>query len=468
MKKFLSMIITAAMLICMQSASFAAARIPVYRANGAIFFFDKASGRISGFAGEPKDLIIPSSLGGYKVTVIGKNAFGGCKTLQTLSIPEGVTTIEANAFVNCSNLRSVEIPSTVTYIGDSAFVGCSSLSNVIFKGFLENIEPNAFYGTPWLTGSTAEFVALGGTTLIKYNGSAETIYVPQGIKYIEQNAFAYNNTVKEIVLPEGAVKIGANAFVHCNNLEKIYIPSTVSFIGTGAFDDTKWLKNQTSDFVCVNGMLVYYGGSDSHVEVPSGIKGISGGAFLGNEYVRSVQLPDGIIYIDEMAFGSCKNLVRVNIPYTVEMIDDFAFSGSALLTLFSGDGSYAQRYCAVNGINFSTDVYVRINGEMMHFDNAPAIIKYERTFIPFRAVFEKLGYEVSWNAADGSVTAKNDEYEVTVYPDGVIKSNGETLPTVAPPVYLNGSALVSVRVVAEGINAAVDWNETARAVNIIK
>ena len=61
MKKFLSMIITAAMLICMQSASFAAARIPVYRANGAIFFFDKASGRISGFAGEPKDLIMHSA-----------------------------------------------------------------------------------------------------------------------------------------------------------------------------------------------------------------------------------------------------------------------------------------------------------------------------------------------------------------------------------------------------------------------
>lgn len=455
-------------MLSINTSALAAARIPVYRANGALFFFDKSSGKISGFAGEPKDLIIPSSLGGYKVTVIGKNAFGGCKTLQTLSIPEGVTTIEANAFTGCPNLRSVEIPSTVTYIGDSAFFGCTSLSNVIFKGYLENIEPNAFYNTPWINSSTEEFVSLGRTTLLKYNGSAETVYVPQGIKYIEQNAFAYNSNVKEIVLPEGTVKIGANAFVHCYSLEKIYIPSTVSFIGTGAFDDTKWLKNQTSDFVCVNGMLVYYGGSDAHVEVPAGIRGISGGAFLGNEYVKSVQLPDGIIYIDEMAFGSCKNLVRVNIPYTVEMIDDYAFSGSGMLTLFSGDGSYAQRYCAANGINFSTDVYVRINGEMMHFDGAPAIIKYERTFIPFRAVFEKLGFTVSWNGADGSVTAKNDEYEVTVHQDGTIISNGNVLPTAAPPVFLNGSALVSVRVIAEGINAAVDWNDTARVVNIIK
>jgi len=447
---------------------FAAPRIPVYKVGNVFYFFDKASATITGFAGEPTELIIPSEIAGHKVISIGPSAFYGSATLTSAVLPEGLSTVSANAFAACPSLQSVEISSTVSYIGSGAFSGDTSLSTVTFKGFLDNIEPDAFYNTPWLNGSTSEFVLLGGTTLIRYNGSAETVTVPQGVKKIAENAFAYNQTVKEIILPEGLQKIGDNAFVHCNSLEKIYIPSTVSHIGAGAFDDTIWLRIKEGDFVSVNGILLSYRGNKKHVTIPEGITGIGSGAFLANENLRSVKLPDGIIYIDSIAFTSCENLLWINIPESVEWIDETAFSGCDKLTLYGNEGSYTYRYAINNGINFSTPVYVEINGTIAEFDNIAPVITYERTFVPLRGVLEGLGFSVNWDSSISAAVCTLGDFSAVICADGSFYSNGEKLGTVAPPININGNMLVSIRVLCEAVSAEVFWNEETRTVNIIK
>ena len=54
------------------------------------------------------------------VEVIGKNAFDGCRMLDTVIISDGVRRIEEAAFSRCMNLEKIIIPSTVEYIGDWA------------------------------------------------------------------------------------------------------------------------------------------------------------------------------------------------------------------------------------------------------------------------------------------------------------------------------------------------------------
>ena len=76
-----------------------------------------------------KNTVIPDS-----VTNIGKYAFGGCSSLESIEIPDSVTSIGWGAFSGCSSLESIEIPSGVTSIGDYAFRGCTNLTDVYYSG----------------------------------------------------------------------------------------------------------------------------------------------------------------------------------------------------------------------------------------------------------------------------------------------------------------------------------------------
>ena len=99
------------------------------------------------------------------ITYIGKEAFGGCRTLKRINstidgefnlppncagtlglgtfydctqmekiqIPSGITTIVKICFGYCSRLTSVDIPEAITEIGEEAFKYCTSLQSVTVR-----------------------------------------------------------------------------------------------------------------------------------------------------------------------------------------------------------------------------------------------------------------------------------------------------------------------------------------------
>lgn len=448
-----------------QVCAFAAPRIPVYKVGNVLFFLDKSSGTITGFAGDPKDLVIPTTLGGYNVVSVGAGAFSGSSTLETLSIPEGISTISASAFESCPNLKSVTIASSVSYIGSRAFADCPALSGITFAGTPATVESDAFQNSSWVEGTSADFLILGDT-LLKYNGTSESVTVPDGVKSIAANAFAYNTTIKEVNLPDTLQKIGDNAFVHCYSLKTISIPATVSHVGAGAFDDTIWMASQQGNLVTVNGMLISYKGSDKHVEIPDGITAIGAGAFMANENLISVHLPESVVYIDSMAFGGCSSLLLINIPDSVEWVDEYAFAGCAKITIYGSVGAYSHNYAQYMEVPFSGEVYVSYNGEKVYFDTVVPIIYNDKTYLPLRTLMETMGFTVSWEAATGIVTCSKENRIVTISPAGEIVVNGEVSSTVAEPINMNGSNIVPARVIAEAVNAQVDWNADTRTVEI--
>lgn len=85
------------------------------------------------------NLTIPDS-----VTIIRRNAFAYCSSLEAITIPSSVTVIGAAAFENCNNLKSVTISDGVNTIGDGAFYRCSALQSITIPNSVTRIGACAF------------------------------------------------------------------------------------------------------------------------------------------------------------------------------------------------------------------------------------------------------------------------------------------------------------------------------------
>ena len=88
------------------------------------------------------------------VKSIGVRAFVECIHIPSIEIPNSVTSIEEQAFSRCDDLTSIEIPNSVTSIGYQAFYNCYRLASVTIGNSVTDIAKEAFYALPALTSIT--------------------------------------------------------------------------------------------------------------------------------------------------------------------------------------------------------------------------------------------------------------------------------------------------------------------------
>lgn len=121
-------------------------------ANESDFDFDSTTGRIIKYKGTltgyNNSIIIPDTINGVKVKIIGANAFFRHSELVDIIIPNGITTIAGGAFVQCFNLRHVIIPNTVTAIYFRAFSVNQNLKNVVVPNSVTTMGEYVFDGCP--------------------------------------------------------------------------------------------------------------------------------------------------------------------------------------------------------------------------------------------------------------------------------------------------------------------------------
>ena len=196
----------------------------------------------------------------YSVTSIGNNAFYGCSSLTSITIPEGVTEIGDYAFFYCSSLTSITIPEVVTSIGGGAFYDCSSLTSITIPEGVTEIGGAAFVGCSSLTSID---VALDNNSYTSINGVLFSKDKTILIKYPEGK-----KDVTSYAIPESVTKIGEYAFFLCSSLTSITLSEGVTSIGGSAFDDCSSLTSITNmnatppsighSFVCVNKSIPVY------------------------------------------------------------------------------------------------------------------------------------------------------------------------------------------------------------------
>ena len=116
-------------------------------------------------------------LSGSTVTIIGQNAFSGCTSLTSITIPNSVTSIGDRAFSGCTSLASVTIPDSVTTIGYDAFYNCTSLTSITIPDGVTRIDSRTFYGCSSLT----------------------SITIPASVKIISEGAFNECTSLAKVI-----------------------------------------------------------------------------------------------------------------------------------------------------------------------------------------------------------------------------------------------------------------------------
>lgn len=160
---------------------------------------------------------------------VGKQAFAGCSSLESITAEEGVYTAAGNCLLEKATNTLVlgcagsVIPATAEHIGDCAFFGCSRLEQAALPAGLLSIGDSAFYGCEAL-GDVALPAGLESIGAHAFEGCKgfETVTLPEKIVRLAQNAFAFCENLKDLVLPAGFASFGENSFAGCYDLEHIY------------------------------------------------------------------------------------------------------------------------------------------------------------------------------------------------------------------------------------------------------
>lgn len=107
-----------------------------------------------------------------------------------------------------------------------------------------------------------------------------------------------------------------------------------------------------------------------------------------------------------------------------------------------------------------------IDGEKLELDVPPQLVE-NRTLVPLRAIFEKLGATVEWDQATQTATATKGTDVVQITIDSTTAYiNGQAQTLDVPAMVMDNRTLVPVRFVSEALQADVQWIQETQTVQI--
>lgn len=112
------------------------------------------------------------------------------------------------------------------------------------------------------------------------------------------------------------------------------------------------------------------------------------------------------------------------------------------------------------------EIKVFVNGRQLLFDVNPMIVN-NRTMVPMRAIFERLGAVVIWESATNSIVCNKGHRTIRLIIGSTTATvDGSPVELDAPAIAVNNRTLVSIRFIAESLGATVEWDGPTRSVNI--
>ena len=257
-----------------------------------------------------------------------KNLYINGELVTELVIPNSVTAVKDNAFSGCTSLTTITIPenSQLTSIGSYAFYGCENLKMVINYSDLTLQKGDS--GNGYVAYYADKVVNVdcivdgycfktrdGVHCLIDYLGDDTALVLPedcQGDDYvIAESVFQGNEEIVSVKIPQTVGTIGYGAFADCANLASVEMARGVMSIGDKAFENCTSLASVT---------------------IPQNMRSIGHGAFNGCSSLASVEFKEGVETFGDNAFEGCAALTEITLPKSLTAVGANAFKGCSGFT----------------------------------------------------------------------------------------------------------------------------------------
>lgn len=275
----------------------------------------------AGAGNTPLDVVVPDSviLNGkvYAVAAINEDAFTDCKSVTSVSLPEGLLSIGKGAFMWNTRLEKINLPKSLKSIGAYTFAQCHSLRSITIPEGITELPNDVFYECRNLT----------------------TVVLPQNLHSIGEKAFDFCSKLNSIAIPPRLETIDDDAFSLCFNLGNVHLPSTLKKIGGGAFAGCPNIRFEIDEdnpsYSVKDGILfskdyktlISYPESAGKVyAIPEGVDSIAPDAVAYNNHCDALMtIPASVKIVGDGAFYGVDDILEITVPETVEKIGDRAF-----------------------------------------------------------------------------------------------------------------------------------------------
>ena len=315
------------------------------------------SAKIIRYHGTSKSVVIPKSISGYRVTIIGEKAFENSK-IKSVKIPKQIEKIDAAAFANCYYLSKIQFDAENCY----AYYFRSAMEKHVFYNVGKKSKKLKV-----VFGKNCKKIPSCLFESSENNYSHVTdVVISNSVTDIGQWAFSNCKKLKKVKFGNSINKIGAESFKNCEMLSSVTIPKSVEEIGSAAFANCYKVSNITYD--AINCRAYYFRSAlGTHVfpnvgkntkkltvKFGDGVQIIPTCLFEApsDNYARvtDVEIPSSVFEIQSWAFSNCKNLERVTIRSdTVQFKDQVFENCPKYMVMICNPGSTTERYASQNG-----------------------------------------------------------------------------------------------------------------------
>lgn len=179
----------------------------------------------------------------------------------------------------------------------------------------------------------------------------------------------YWENITSITVPEGVKYINDNAFYGCDNLEKITLPDSIIYIGNTAFGACHNLSSINSDI-------------EGKVVMPKNLQYYGKSLFRYNKKIRSFEFPEQIDYIQDYTFYETDGISDLTISKQFKYIGEGAFSQASIENLTIEDG-----------VEIIGNSAFTMNSSLLAVDLPKSVISIERNAFNLCRRLEKFNYE---------------------------------------------------------------------------